>query len=117
MRTLPPPRASRTAISAPGVLARCRWLVKLFTTRFRGNLRHEPQMFVVIGRAASPAGGGIPLGHAGEVRAGVEDGSHPPPRLLPLGRNVLGGPVPLVRAVALEHPAGHGGLVHLVDAV
>jgi hypothetical protein len=32
-------------------------------------------------------------------------------------RDVLGGPVSLVRAVAPEHPAGHGGHVHLVDAV
>ena len=39
------------------------------------------------------------------------------PRLLALGRDVLGRPVALVRAVALEHVAGDGRLVHLVDAV
>ena len=31
--------------------------------------------------------------------------------------DVFSGPVSFVRAVAPEHPAGHGGLVHLVDAV
>src|SRR5205085_2431872 len=60
--------------------------------------------------------GGVLLRRAGEVGAGVEDGTHPAPRLFSLGRDVLGGPVSLVRAVALEHPAGHGGLVYLVDA-
>jgi hypothetical protein len=52
-----------------------------------------------------------------EVRTGVEDGAHPPPCLVSLGRDVLGGPVSLVRAVAPEHPAGHGGHAHLADAV
>src|SRR5215470_9453780 len=60
---------------------------------------------------------GILLGRAGEVRPGVKDGAHLPPRLFSLGREVLGGPESLVRAIALEHPAGHGGLVHLVNAV
>ena len=39
------------------------------------------------------------------------------PRRFALGREVLGRPVALVGAVALEHVAGDGGLVHLVDAV
>ena len=57
------------------------------------------------------------LGRAGEVRTGVKDGTHPLPCLCSLSRDVLGGPVSLVRAVALEHSASHGGLVHLVGAV
>src|SRR5208283_3367592 len=72
-----------------------------FTGRFR--TRHRPSPFRCSSTVRqSPVGGGVLLGRAGEVGPGVKDGSHPLPRLLTLGRDVLGGPVPLVRAVALE---------------
>src|SRR5689334_15538335 len=57
------------------------------------------------------------LGRRGQRRVGIELRLHLLPRLRALGRDVLGGPVPLVRAVALEHVAGDGRLVHLVDTV
>src|SRR3954452_7976619 len=48
------------------------------------------------------------LGRRGERRVGVELRLHLLPRLRALGRDVLGGPVALVRPVALQHIAGDG---------
>src|SRR5215213_8261044 len=59
----------------------------------------------------------VALGQGEQVGVGVEHGPELPPRLFPLGRDVLGGPVALVGAVALQDVASHRGLVDLVDAV
>src|SRR4029077_8472813 len=99
------------------------WVLRRFPSwpRPRGPFTLPPQPWLRAKgpgrRAAGLLAGGVLLRRAGEVGAGVEDGTHPAPRLFSLGRDVLGRPVSLWRAIAPEHPAGHGGVVYLVDAV
>src|SRR6187200_636776 len=60
---------------------------------------------------------GVALGEGAQLRIGLEPRLELLPRLLALGREVLGRPVTLVRAVTLEHVAGDGRLVHFVDTI
>src|SRR4051794_8386834 len=72
-----------------------------------------------VRRSSAAVGGGLllVLRRLGEVGTGVEDGLELLPRLLALGRVVLGRPVALVGPVPLEHPTRDGCLVDLVDTV